>query len=67
MKYSLQFSDAIHILAYIEIFQDSNLLSSEMIAKSIETSAANVRKIMSKLKKSGLIITQNGKAAPSLR
>ncbi len=34
MKYSLQFSDAIHILAYIEIFQDSNLLSSEMIAKS---------------------------------
>ncbi|WP_142427519.1 Rrf2 family transcriptional regulator [Enterococcus durans] len=66
MKYSLQFSDAIHILAYIEIFQDSSLLSSEMIAKSIETSAANVRKIMSKLKKSGLIITQNGKAAPSL-
>lgn len=66
MKYSLQFSDAIHILAYIEIFQNSNLLSSEMIAKSIETSAANVRKIMSKLKKSGLIITQNGKAAPSL-
>lgn len=52
MKYSLQFSDAIHILAYIEIFQETNLLSSEMIAKSIETSAANVRKIMSKLKKS---------------
>ena len=66
MKYSLQFSDAIHILAYIEIFQETNLLSSEMIAKSIETSAANVRKIMSKLKKSGLIITQNGKATPSL-
>lgn len=66
MKYSLQFSDAIHILAYIEIFQETNLLSSELIAKSIETSAANVRKIMSKLKKSGLIITQNGKAAPSL-
>ena len=51
MKYSLQFSDAIHILAYIEIFQQTDLLSSEMIAKSIETSAANVRKIMSKLKK----------------
>lgn len=66
MKYSLQFSDAIHILAYIEIFQQTDLLSSEMIAKSIETSAANVRKIMSKLKKSGLIITKIGKATPSL-
>ncbi|EOS7902256.1 Rrf2 family transcriptional regulator, partial [Enterococcus hirae] len=66
MKYSLQLSDAIHILAYIAIFQDSDMLSSEMIAKSIETSAANVRKIMSRLKKANLIITQVGKAAPSL-
>lgn len=66
MKYSLQFSDAIHILAYIEIFQNTNELSSEKIAKSIETSAANVRKIMSQLKKSELIITTIGKATPSL-
>ena len=56
MKYSLQFSDAIHVLAYIEMFQDTRLLSSEMIASSIETNAANVRKIMSQLKKSGLIL-----------
>ncbi|WP_165005158.1 MULTISPECIES: Rrf2 family transcriptional regulator [unclassified Enterococcus] len=66
MKYSLQFSDAIHILAYIEIFQDTNLLSSEMIASSIETNPANVRKIMSQLKKSGLILTKTGKAQPTL-
>lgn len=58
MKYSLQFSDAIHVLAYIEMFQDTRLLSSEMIASSIETNAANVRKIMSQLKKSGLILTK---------
>ena len=45
MKYSLQFSDAIHVLAYIEMFQDTRSLSSEMIASSIETNAANVRKI----------------------
>lgn len=50
MKYSLQFSDAIHVLAYIEMFQDTRSLSSEMIASSIETNAANVRKIMSQLK-----------------
>ena len=66
MKYSLQFSDAIHVLAYIEMFQDTRLLSSEMIASSIETNAANVRKIMSQLKKSGLILTKTGKPQPSL-
>lgn len=53
MKYSIQMSDTIHILAYIEIFKDTNFLSSEMIAKSVETNAANVRKIMSSLKKRG--------------
>ena len=57
MKYSLQFSDAIHVLVYIEMFQDTQSLSSEMIASSIETNAANVRKIMSQLKKTGLIFS----------
>ena len=66
MKYSLQFSDAIHILAYIEIFQDSNLLSSEMIAK-VSKLAQQMSENHEQTKKSGLIIiTQNGKAAPSL-
>lgn len=37
-----------------------------MIASSIETNAANVRKIMSQLKKSGLIFTKTGKPQPSL-
>lgn len=66
MKYSIQFSDTIHILAYIEIFKDTTYLSSEMIASSVETNAANVRKIMSHLKKANLIVTQTGKAKPSL-
>ena len=66
MKYSLQFSDAIHILTYIEIYKNTDLLSSEMIAKSVETNPANIRKIMSQLKKAGLIITQVGKPNPTL-
>ena len=66
MKYSIQFSDAIHILAYIEICKGTDALSSEMIAKSVETNPANVRKIMSQLKKSGLILTQIGKPNPTL-
>lgn len=65
MRYSIRFSDAIHILSYIEIFQGTDL-SSEMLAKSIETNAANVRKIMSQLRKAELIKTQPGKAAPAL-
>ncbi|MGL9729979.1 Rrf2 family transcriptional regulator [Enterococcus sp. DIV0756] len=66
MKYSLQFSDAIHILAYIEICKGTDTLSSEMIARSVETNPANVRKIMSQLKKAGLILTQIGKPNPTL-
>lgn len=55
MKYSIQFSDAIHILAYIEIFKNTNLLSSEIIAGSVKTNPANIRKIMSNLKKQTLL------------
>ncbi|MBL1230789.1 Rrf2 family transcriptional regulator [Enterococcus sp. BWB1-3] len=65
MKYSVKFSDAIHILAYIEIFKGTDL-SSEVIATSVETNAVSVRKIMSQLKKSGLIISHSGKAVPKL-
>lgn len=66
MKYSIQMSDAIHILAYIELFKDTNQLSSEMIASSVETNAANIRKIMASLKKAGLIHTKVGKPTPVL-
>lgn len=66
MKYSMQFSDALHILTYIEIYKNTESLSSDMIAKSVETNPANIRKIMSQLKKSGLILTQIGKPNPTL-
>lgn len=66
MRYSIQFSNAIHILAYIEIYKDTNYLSSDMIANSVETNPANVRRIMSNLKKSNLIITHIGKPKPTL-
>ncbi|WP_163654738.1 Rrf2 family transcriptional regulator [Listeria sp. PSOL-1] len=65
MKYSVRFSDAIHILSYIEIFQGTDL-SSETIARSVRTNPVTVRKIMGDLKKSQLIHTSNGKANPML-
>lgn len=66
MKYSIQLSNAIHILAYIEILKDSDALSSDAIARSVETNPTNVRKIMAQLKKANLIETQIGKAEPKL-
>lgn len=65
MKHSVKFSDAIHILVYIEMLQGTNL-SSEVIAKSVNANPVSVRRIMSSLKKAGLIISQSGKANPTL-
>ncbi|CAK8054445.1 Rrf2 family transcriptional regulator [Eupransor demetentiae] len=66
MKYSLQFSDAIHILAYLDIFAGSDRLASADIAGSIETNPTRVRRIMAALKQAGLITTQAGSACPHL-
>ena len=46
MKNSVQFSDAVHILAYIATFQDSNQLSSTDIAASVHTNPSNGRCVM---------------------
>ena len=66
MKHSVQFSDAVHILAYIAIFQESNQLSSTDIAASIQTNPSNVRKIMCQLRDANLIKTINGIPKPYL-
>ncbi|MGK9326895.1 Rrf2 family transcriptional regulator [Aerococcus urinaeequi] len=65
MKHSVKFSDAIHILVYIEMLQGTDL-SSEVIAKSVNANPVSVRRIMSSLKKAGLITSQSGKADPKL-
>lgn len=65
MKYSVKFSDAIHILVYIEMLQGTDL-SSEVIAKSVNANPVSVRRIMSSLKKADLITSQSGKANPKL-
>ncbi|KAA8447821.1 Rrf2 family transcriptional regulator [Weissella paramesenteroides] len=66
MKHSVQFSDAVHLLAYIAIFHDSNRLSSTDIAASIQTNPSNVRKIMRQLRDADLIETTNGIPKPCL-
>lgn len=65
MKYSAKLSDAIHIMAFIEINQEFDL-SSAAIATSIQTNPAFVRQIMMKLRKAGLMSSVTGHAKPSL-
>ena len=66
MKYSMRFSDTIHVLAYIAILHDTAPLTSQAIAASVETNPSNIRRIMASLKKAGLIKTTVGKPQPAL-
>lgn len=65
MAISTRYSDAIHIMAYIDIYQKTKL-SSENIAKSVMTSPVVVRRIMSALQKARLIETTHGSPNPTL-
>ena len=59
MKFSHKLSDAIHILAYLDIFKDGDR-SSKQIAASIEANPSVVRNLMSDLRRAGLIQSQQG-------
>ncbi|WP_125768435.1 Rrf2 family transcriptional regulator [Companilactobacillus furfuricola] len=65
MKYSHKLSDAVHILAYIDIFQNEDF-SSKAIADSIESNPSLIRRLMSSLSKAGLLITRSGSVSPRL-
>ncbi|PMD69128.1 Rrf2 family transcriptional regulator [Companilactobacillus nuruki] len=65
MKYSNKLSDGVHILAYVEICKDGDL-SSAAIASSIESNPSLVRRMMSRLSKAGLLVSQPGVVAPKL-
>lgn len=59
MKFSHKLSDAIHILAYLDIFKDGDR-SSKQIAASIEANPSVVRSLMSDLRRADLIQSQQG-------
>ncbi|MBT8848231.1 Rrf2 family transcriptional regulator [Lactobacillus delbrueckii subsp. bulgaricus] len=65
MKFSHKLSDAVHLLAYIEIFPDDDL-SSRAIARSIVTNPSMVRSLMMDLRKAGFLKTKQGGAEPEL-
>lgn len=65
MKNSHKLSDAVHILAYIDICKNEDL-SSNAIASSVESNPSLIRRLMSQLNQAGLLITHAGKVAPEL-
>ncbi|WP_461215705.1 Rrf2 family transcriptional regulator [Lacticaseibacillus sp. GG6-2] len=64
MKYSHKLSDAVHILAFIAIFD--NHPTSAAIAGSIESNPSLVRRLMAQLVKAGLLTTHPGVAGAEL-
>ena len=65
MKYSTKVSDAVHILAFIQL-NPTGSLSSSSIAESIRTNPGCVRQLMSALRKAGLLSSVQGHPRPSL-
>ena len=65
MRYSYKFSDAIHLLAYLVVYHDGDR-SSKAIANSIEANPSAVRKLMADRRQAGLLVTQAGRAQPTL-
>ena len=63
--YSTKFSVSIHILSLIALNEDK-AITSDYIARSINTNPAVVRRLMSLLKKAGLIHTQTKVGATGL-
>ena len=59
-----KFSVALHILIYIS--ETDKVVSSELLAKSVNTNSSYIRKILAVLKKGGLIESQQGKTGITL-
>ena len=66
MKFSTRLSDAVHILLFIYLNQETRL-SSDQIAKSICTNPSYVRRQMAEMKEAGLIRSMRGQANPMLQ
>ena len=65
MKYPTRLSDAVHILAFIALYPDSDLTSNKL-AESVQTNPAYVRQLMSALRKGGLLVSVKGHPRPAL-
>ena len=61
MQISGRFAVAVHILTCIDYFQDSQNVTSEFVASSVNTNPVIIRQIISRLKAAGLVDVSRGK------
>lgn len=60
MQITSRFTIALHIFTCVDTFQDEYKVTSEFLAGSINTNPVVIRKILSQLKKAGLINVARG-------
>ncbi len=60
MQIGTKFSVSIHILLSVEVFSDDHKVTSDFIASSVNTNPVVIRKLMSQLRKAGLIDVAQG-------
>lgn len=66
MKISTRFSIAVHILSALQFPPNKNHNTSETLAHSVNTNPVCIRRIISQLKKAGIVTTRPGVAGASL-
>ena len=60
MQISSRFTIALHIFACVDVFKGEHKVTSDLLAASIQTNPVIIRKILSQLKKAGLITVARG-------
>lgn len=66
MQISSRFTIAIHIFACIDTFEKDHKITSDLLASSIQVNPVIIRKILSSLKKDGLLNVQRGTGGASI-
>lgn len=60
MQISSRFTIALHIFACVDVFRDDRRVTSDFLAGSINTNPVIIRRILTQLKKAGLITVARG-------
>ena len=66
MQITSRFTIAVHALAYIDLFQDQQRVTSNVLAASIQANPVIIRTVLSKLKEAGIINARQGSGGSRL-
>lgn len=66
MQITSRFTIAIHALAFIDLFQDEQRVTSKVLASSIQVNPVIIRTVLSKLKEAGIIDSRQGSGGSRL-